>query len=173
MGTDLGELMVQADGVTLVAMAAGTAVARITYMVAAMDYALPIPSQLAGQTDFPLLVTAVGWGAGGGLLEVFMQRGDANHPVREVVASLLSNSNLLTCRARTELDLGEGLQRMEMTIVCRPGLEPGQLVEVQDAGYGRSFRGLVVGVRHEMDVQKWVTRLVVWRVGRDDQPPGC
>ncbi len=164
LGNGLGDPVVQGDGITLVVPVVGTAVARITYEVVAMDYTVPIPQPLAGQDPSPVLVTAVGQSLGVGVLEIpLMQRGEAIHPVREVVAPLLSHANLLSCRARAELDRGSIGQTVDLTIWFRPGLTPGQLVEVQDGGYGGTFRGLIVGVSHEMDVNRWVSRLTVWR----------
>ncbi|MEO5352694.1 MAG: discoidin domain-containing protein [Magnetococcus sp. XQGC-1] len=163
LGSSLGEPLLQADGRTLITPQTGTAVLRITYEVAAMAYAVSIPQQLADEEPFPLLATATGQYAGTGTLEVAMQRGDARHPLHEVVAPLLSDRNLLACRARAELDLGEALQTVTVTIPQRPGLAPGQLVEVQDGEYGRTFRGLLVGVSHEIDSKKWISRLVLWR----------
>ena len=163
LGSSLGEPVLQADGRTLITPLAGTAVLRTTYEVAAMAYAVPIPQQLGEEEPFPILVTATGQYAGTGVLEVAMQRGNALHPLREVVAPLLSDTDLLSCRARAELDLGEPLQTVTVTATYRPNLAPGQLVEVQDGEYGRTFRGLLVGVSHEIDGKKWISRLVLWR----------
>lgn len=159
LGAGLGEPVLQGDGYTLVTPQAGTAVLRVTGMVEATAYAVEIPQSLGGQANFSVLVTAVGQDAGVGVLELAMQRGDARYPLREVVAPLLSSSEVLACRARTELDQGELLHSVELTVVHRSGLFPGQLVEVQDGGYGRAFRALLVGVSHEIDPKGWISRL--------------
>lgn len=163
LGNGLGVPVVQGDGLTLRTPLAGTAVARVTYEVAAEGYTVQVPAQMAGQEPFSILVTASGWRAGAGFLEVAMQRGAAEYPVQRVVAPLLANHYLLSLRAKAELDQGDALQRVELTILYRPGLEPGQLVAVQDGGYGRTFRGVVREVSHELERDGWVSRLVLWR----------
>ncbi|MEO5362459.1 MAG: discoidin domain-containing protein [Magnetococcus sp. DMHC-8] len=169
LGHDLGQPTVQRDGVTLIVPEAGTAVARVTYETGAAAYALQIPPRLAGQEPFAVLVTAIGQTGGAVVPEVAMQRGAAVHPVREVTAPLLPDIHLLACRARAELDQGELWQRVEMTIIHRPGLAPGQLIEVQDGGYGRTFRGVLVGVQHELNARQWVSRLTVLRPGASQE----
>ncbi|MBF0584048.1 MAG: discoidin domain-containing protein [Magnetococcales bacterium] len=163
LGNGLGDPVLQADGLTVQTPVAGTAVARVTYEVVAAAYSVQIPAQVAGVEQFPLLVTATGWSGEADFLEVAMQRGGACHPVRRLVEPLLADPYLLSLRARAELDQGEALQRVELTIVYRSGLEPGQLVEVQDGGYGCHFRGVVVEVSHELEPQGWVSRLVLLR----------
>ncbi|MEO5341073.1 MAG: discoidin domain-containing protein [Magnetococcus sp. MYC-9] len=162
LGTDLGWPELQEDGHTLVTPQAGTAVSRITYEATAAAYAVQIPSQTVAREGYSILVTATGGSQG---LAVAMQRGEASHPLQEVVEPLLSDPNLLSCRARAELDRGESLQVLELTIVYRAGLQSGQLVEVQDGGYGRTFRALLVGVRHEIGMQGWFSHLTLWRQG--------
>lgn len=161
LGTDLGLPVLQADGVTLLTPVAGTAIARITYTVAADRYPFTTPHILAGEENFPVLFAATGHPSDSGILKVTAQRGNAIYPMLEVVSPLLSDYRALRSRAQAELDQGEALQEVELTIVHRPGLEAGQLIEVQDGFYGRSFRALIVGVHHEIDVKGWVSRLTL------------
>ena len=161
LGTDLGMPVVEEDGLTLVTPMIGTAIARITYTVSAATYPFIAPQTVAGETGFPVLFAATAETSNPQRMHVAGQRGNAIYPVLEVVAPLLSDYRALRARAQAELDQGEALQTLELSIVYRPGLLPGQLVAVQDGFYGRSFCALLVGVRHEIGVKGWVSQLTL------------
>ena len=161
LGQDLGRPVVAADGLTLVTPLIGTAIARITYIVSATSYPFIAPQTLAGGEAFSVLFAAAGETSDSQGMYVAGQRGNACCPVLEVVAPLLSDYRALRARAQAELDQGEALQTLELSVVYRPGLVPGQLIAVQDGFYGRSFFALLVGVRHEIGVKGWVSQLTL------------
>ena len=66
-------------------------------------------------------------------------------------------------RGRAEIDTGESLQEMALTCVYRPGLLPGQLVEIHDSFMGRSWRGKITSVSHNANGPKVITTLDLLR----------
>ena len=61
LGSPLGGLTLQADGVTVKASASGVGVARVSYTPAHVSaYGLVSPSSLGGLTDFPIVVLVTG-----------------------------------------------------------------------------------------------------------------
>ncbi len=59
-GRGLGALTLQADKVTVKAQAKGVAVAKVSYEVLALVYALASPATLNGETDFSILALIKG-----------------------------------------------------------------------------------------------------------------
>lgn len=59
-GRGLGALSLQADKVTVKAQAKGVAVAKVSYEVLALVYALASPATLNGETDFSILALIKG-----------------------------------------------------------------------------------------------------------------
>lgn len=159
LGTDLGVPSLQEDGVTLVTPWVGTAMARITYTVVAESHLFMAPPHLGGETHFPVGFSVQGVCSDADVLAFSAQRGHGIHPIREVVAPLLSDVRALRARAQAELDQSAACQEVQLTLLYRPGLEAGQLVAVQDGAYGRSFCALIVGVQHDITVEGWVSRL--------------
>ncbi|MBF0445769.1 MAG: hypothetical protein HQL68_09265 [Magnetococcales bacterium] len=79
------------------------------------------------------------------------QRGDGEFPGPDIVAPLLAGLLPKQSRAQAEIDAGESLQEVSLTCIFTQGIMPGQLVEVHDAMMGRSWRGKVTSVDHEVN----------------------
>lgn len=159
--TSLGTPTLQDDGMTLLTPSSGTAVARVTYRVAATRYPFTAPASVTGPLPFPILLAATGQITNPGIREVLGQRGSAIHPLLNVTDPLLSDHRALRARAEAELDRGTPLQTLTLSIIYRPGLEPGQLIEVQDGCYGQTFRALIVGIRHALDTRQSLSHLTL------------
>ncbi len=159
LGADLGTPGLDADGRTVIVPQIGTAIARITATVEGEAYSYTAPLQVAGLDSFPVLISAVGAVNGAGVRSVTVQRHNGVHPGADRVEPLLSDHRALQARGRQELDLGEVLNEVELTLVHRSGLEPGQLLTVHDGHYGRSFQALITAVRIEAGEGGWHARL--------------
>ncbi|MBF0147812.1 MAG: hypothetical protein HQL84_16425 [Magnetococcales bacterium] len=61
------------------------------------------------------------------------------------------------------LTLGRPLQEVSLTCLHRPGLMPGQFVEVHDALMGQSWRGKIISVSHSAAGAKLITSLELLR----------
>ncbi|MBF0171656.1 MAG: hypothetical protein HQK87_11340, partial [Nitrospinae bacterium] len=143
----------------------GVAIARITFTVRARSFRLSAPSRVAGLDSFPVQVRITGTSGdpiGDG--EIVCQRGDGEFPGEDISDPLLSTTEAKLSRGRAEIDAGEDLQEVSLTCVHRPGISPGQIVEIHDALMGRSWRGKVTGVAHEAIGPRITTSLEVARV---------
>ncbi|MBF0182795.1 MAG: discoidin domain-containing protein [Magnetococcales bacterium] len=163
LGRSLGEPVLQADGRTVWVPQSGTAVLRVTVTRSARSFPLTIPASLAEQEPCPVLVSASSDRWSPGTLAVTLERESVRYPHREIAAPLLTNANALYCRARQELERGSGLQQLAMTILFRPGLAAGQVIEVQDEGLGATFRAMIEEVHHELTPKESLSHLTVWR----------
>lgn len=161
LGRDLGAVDLEKDGKTLISQTLGTAIARVTGKVDAQLYQFKSPQTVANEEDFPVLFSASSRDSGSNRLEIVLQRGNGIHPEYSIVDPLLSDYQALYCRANHELDQGEELQPLTITLVYRSGLQTGQLVEVQDGLYGQTFRGVIQSVQHEMDGVRLISKVTV------------
>ncbi|MBF0448825.1 MAG: hypothetical protein HQL67_11545 [Magnetococcales bacterium] len=152
VGTDLGSLSLEADGDTVTAVSSGVAIARITCTIHAQSCGLTLPKTVAGLDSFPITVQATGHsGEQVGAGQIICQRGDGEFIGSDISNPLLSTTGAMLSRGRAEIDSGEGLQEVSLTCIFIPGIMPGQLVEVHDAMMGRSWRGKVTSVGHEVN----------------------
>ena len=164
LGNDLGDLILEADRRTLVASVAGVAIARVAYRSEARGWGLSSPASVGGLDEFPVQVrfagtTAEVLGAG----EIFCQRGDGAFRGADVSDPLLTTDEAKRSRGRAEIDSGEALQEVSLTCLHRPGLMPGQLVEVHDSLIGASWRGKITSVSHSAQGAKLATSLEILR----------
>ena len=165
LGSDLGELSLETDGMTVTAASSGVAVARITCTVQAKSWGLSAPSTVADLDSFPVQVNVTGIaGDSVGDGEIICQRGNGEFSGEDISDPLLSTTEAMRSRGRAEIDAGEDLQEITLTCVHRPSIMPGQIVEVHDALMGRSWRGKVTGVAHEAIGLRITTSLEVVRV---------
>ena len=110
------------------------------------------PLSLGGTTSFPIHIKVTGedrdtHGEEGAIF----QRGDGEFPSPDIIAPLLAGLLPKQSRAQAEIDAGESLQEVSLTCIFIPAIMPGQLVEVHDAMMGRSWRGKVTSVGHEVN----------------------
>ena len=96
--------------------------------------------------------------------EIVCQRWNGEFSGEDISDPLLSTTEAMRSRGRAEIDAGEDLQEVSLICVHRPGIMPGQIVEVNDALMGRSWRGKVTGVAHEAIGPRITTSLEVHRV---------
>ncbi|MBF0141485.1 MAG: hypothetical protein HQL74_14540, partial [Magnetococcales bacterium] len=140
------------------------AVFRSTYRTRVRSWSLSSPSTVAGLSEFPVQVRFTGTteeilGSG----EIFCQRGDGAFRGPDISEPLLTSDEAKRSRGRAEIDAGEPLQEVSLVCLHRPGLMPGQLVEVHDALMGQSWRGKITSVNHSAAGLKLVTLLEVVR----------
>ena len=165
LGTDLGELSLETDGMTVTASNSGVAIARITCTVQAKSWGLSAPSTVADLDSFPVQVQVTGTSSDSvGDGEIVCQRGNGEFSGEDISDPLLSTTDAMRSRGRAEIDAGEDLQEVVITCVHRSGVMPGQIIEVHDALMGRSWRGKVTGVAHEATGPRIITSLEVIRV---------
>ncbi|MBF0625380.1 MAG: hypothetical protein HQL82_11320 [Magnetococcales bacterium] len=164
LGNDLGTLALEADRRTLSAERAGVAIARIGYTAVAHSWGLTAPETLSGLDAFPVQVRAVAQNGTTPLDgEIICQRGTGDHPGEDISDPLLADTLAKLSRGRAEIDSGEILQEISLTCLHRPGLLPGQLVEVHDAMMGQTWCGKVTGVTHAAAGPRLTTTLEILR----------
>ncbi len=164
LGADLGELSLETDGMTVTAAISGVAIARITCTVQAMSWGLSTPSTVADLDSFPVQVNVNGTaGEAKGDGEIVCQRGNGEFSGEDISDPLLSTTEAMRSRGRAEIDAGEELQEVSLTCVHRPGILPGQIIEVHDALMGRSWQGKITSVAHEAIGPRITTSLEILR----------
>ena len=162
LGRSLGDPTLAADHQTLTTPESGTALARVTATVAAFSHQLQVAGGAGDGGVFPVQVTAAGLvDTDAGVRRLTLQRQEADQPEAEVMDPILSDYQALQSRAQAELDGGAPLLEVSLTIRYRNGVEPGQLVEVQDGGYGQVFRGQVIAVSHESAADGLLSTLTI------------
>lgn len=168
MGADLGALTLEPDGRTVTATETGVAVARVRVTLAdARCHPLKVPARVAGADDFSMLLVARGVETlQPGHALVMTRAGGPPWREREIVSPLLTDIRARRVRAEAELDAGETLREIRLSLVHRPEILPGELIEVRDGWRGGGYRAVVRGVTHEVDGSGARTRLeVVGRAG--------
>jgi hypothetical protein len=164
MGNDLGKLTLGADGTTVTAASSGLAIARVKFTIEAEGWRLQSPPSLGGTTTFPIHLKATGEDSDTqGEEGAIFQRCDGKFPGPDIVAPLLAGLLPKQSRAQAEIDAGESLQEVSLTCLFIPAIMPGQLVEVHDAMMGRSWRGKITSVAHEVNGAVLTTALELIR----------
>ncbi|MBF0191614.1 MAG: hypothetical protein HQL99_10830 [Magnetococcales bacterium] len=164
LGNDLGAITLESDNRTVSVPNAGVAIARVTYRSMARSWGLSSPSTIAGLSEYPVQVHLTGTtGENLGTGEIFCQRGDGAFRGADISNPLLTTDEAKRSCGRAEIDAGEALQEVSLTCLHRPGLMPGQLVEVHDALMGRSWRGKITSVSHAAQSNKLITSLELLR----------
>lgn len=162
LGRDLGALTLGEDRRTVTPQSSGVGVARVSYATMARSWSLTTPPLAGGVADYGVTVRATAQ-AGDASSTTVCQRRGGMLPGADVVSPLLSSVEARQSRGRAELDSGEPLQRIVLTCLHRPGVWPGQLLEIDDARHGAPWRAQVVAVTHETREGGVVTRLTLWR----------
>ncbi len=96
-------------------------------------------------------------------MKIIVARYEGDIQGKDVISSLLTNTLVGINRGRRELDVGEGLQIVNLTSVYKTGLAKGDLVDVDDLYQGEVWKGIITGINHVADGQKIVTQLTIKR----------
>ena len=140
------------------------AIARVAYATTARSWGLTSPGGIHNLEEIPVAVQMTGQSGDRDLDgEIICLRGQGDHPGEEISDPLLSTTPAKLSRGRAEIDAGEALQEISLTCLHRPGLMPGQLVEVHDAMMGQTWRGKVTSVSHAANGPKLITSLEMLR----------
>lgn len=95
---------------------------------------------------------------------VVIIRGAGDVSGDEIVEALLYDTAARIERGRVEMDEHATVnQNVTLTILYRPGLRLGQLVEVGDSVQGAAWRGKIVGINHKYEQSSLVTTIDVKR----------
>ncbi|MEO5345867.1 MAG: discoidin domain-containing protein [Magnetococcus sp. YQC-9] len=165
-GLDLGPLTLEADGRTVTAAITGTALAQVTVTLATQGCRpLKLPAIAEGSADFSALVFARGAVMPAMRREVVMSRGTGGRE-QVIISPLLTDHLARRLRAEAELDAGERVQRMRLTVVHRPEMLPGEMIAVEDGWQGAGYRAMVTGITHEIDRSGAFTHLDAVRSAR-------
>ncbi|MBF0628684.1 MAG: hypothetical protein HQL91_10765 [Magnetococcales bacterium] len=165
LGRDLGEMKLAADGRTVTTAQTGVALARIRVALSTQGvHAFQPPTGVAHA-----LLTAQAEVTRPQGLRLVLSRAssdrspDAPWHDQAVASPLLADPVALRARALAELDDGENLQNVRLTLVHRPEIRPGALVEVHDGWFGAGYRGVVIRVTHEITPERATSQLEVVR----------
>ncbi len=164
LGDDLGTLSLASDGVTVSVGAVGLSVARVTVTMQAYAWKVIAPKHLNGERRFPIaLVATANEGDLQGSSEIIVQRNEGLHQGDDIIEPLASTVNAKRERGRAEIDAGEPLRHVTVECIFDATIFPGQLVEVQDALMGKTWRGKVTGARHSFASNTAITTLEMVR----------
>ncbi|MBI4828564.1 MAG: hypothetical protein HY804_07115 [Nitrospinae bacterium] len=97
-------------------------------------------------------------------MEITVKRVPGGRPHPDVVDNLLSDIRPALARGKAILNEGEALETVTLTALYRPGLEPGQLIEVCDSLQGKVWRGKVRSIEHEFSAGRLTSRLEIVRL---------
>lgn len=163
LGRDLGTPRLEADGRTVTVSTVGTAVLRVEGMVSGTGYQFQAPPSLGGTDDFPVAFSTTAESPASTVRSVTRQRNSGRYPAPDIVDPLLSDATALQARGEQVLHLGEAWQTVEVTVLFRASVLPGQRVEIHDAHYGRTFRAMITHLSHHITPDQAITRLTLWR----------
>ncbi|MBF0358954.1 MAG: discoidin domain-containing protein [Magnetococcales bacterium] len=161
LGTDLGNPKLEQDGQTVTTATEGVAMLKITGTTTSRGYQFSAPQQLEGMASFPVVFSCSGETTLPADRSVTRERNNGRRPAPDIFAPLLSGKPALIARCEQELDLGEELQIVDITSIYRPGLAPGQLIEIHDTLYGRSFRGILTALCHTIGQNTPTSKLTI------------
>ncbi len=92
-------------------------------------------------------------------------RGAGDRKGSDIIDPLLYSLEAKLARGAAEMDANaEQQQNVDLTITYRTNLRLGQLVEVQDAVQGETWRGKITGIAHRVQDNTVTTDLSVLRV---------
>ena len=151
LGSDLGTPVLAADGMTVTTPNRGTAILRLMGVTTAESYQFQSPKQLDGLDSFPVAFSCSGTSSQSAVGAVTLQKNNGSYPGGSVISELLTSDAALRERGEQELNRAALLGQVEIAALYRPGLAPGQLVEVHDAHFGQTFRGMLTAVIHKID----------------------
>ena len=161
LGADLGALTLAADQTTVTAAADGTAIATITYTVAAEAVSVAGPAQIGARQDYPVTVHLEADASAADGLHIIAQRGAATRPAADLVDELISEIPVAIQRGRNYLDDHAGLQSILLATTWRSGVESGQLIAVYDPLQGAAWRGQIAAIEHIAEGPRLTTRIGV------------
>lgn len=160
LGNDLGAVGVDSDRKTLRISSAGVGVCRVAYVVKATAFNVVTSSELNGVSDYPVQLhieaNAIGASSQRSIIGV---RGSADKQGIDISDPILTDINALLQRATIELDHGESLQPLNLQVIYRPGVENGQLVQIDDSDQISSSIGMVNSITHQYNGIKTLTSL--------------
>ena len=96
-------------------------------------------------------------------MKIIVARYEGDIQGLDVIDPLLTNILIGINRGRRELDIGEGLQIVNLKAVYQTGLSKGDLIDVDDIYQGKVWKGIITGISHVADGQKIVTQLAIKR----------
>ncbi|HAT51483.1 MAG: hypothetical protein HQL07_01360 [Nitrospirae bacterium] len=160
-GNNLGALRLGKDKKTVSPEIPGTGIAQVRYTVQSFAFGVELPKIVSDTDHYPVNIALAGEVKD--LSELVCQRGAGNHPGEDVIDPFLTTIDAKLSRGRAIIDQGSGLQVVSLTCIHRPGIMPGDLVQIHDALMGSSWIGKVSGVRHNIAASAMTTHLEILR----------
>lgn len=97
-------------------------------------------------------------------VHITVRRGAGANPGDDIVDPLIANREVAIARGRNELDeRASGFQPVTVELPHRPGIRPGQIIEVIDMLFGVTWYGKIVAVTHSFQLGTYITSLEVRR----------
>jgi hypothetical protein len=97
-------------------------------------------------------------------IDIIVMRGTGSRQGPDIVDPLITTIPVAVARGAYEINAATSVDVVALRSSYRPGVSPGQLVEVHDALQGRSWRGKVVDVSHNIQRTQIWTQLTVERL---------
>ena len=163
LGTSLGTLTLDADGITVTSASSGTAIARVTVTRNAKAYHISTPTSVGSLTEFPIITSIKGDFDTGTGVAIITQRGDANSPGPDIIDPLVNTTLVAISRGRAELDRNEIFRDISQTTTFRTGVRLGQLSETMDEIQGETWRGTIKSITHKIRGVQVLTDLRILR----------
>lgn len=98
------------------------------------------------------------------MTDIYVQRGAGDKQGPDIVDSLLTTIPAAQARGRHEINAGTSVDVIQLRASYRTGVEVGDLVEVHDALQGKTWRGKVVDLSHNIQRTQLWTQLTIERV---------
>lgn len=106
------------------------------------------------------------------MVDIIVRRHGGSNPGDDIVDPLMATDAVAMVRGRNELDASaQGFTPVTLRVLQRPGLQPGQVVEVNDSHQGASYRAKVKRVTYRKEGVRGRAVLEVERVSEFQGAP--
>lgn len=95
------------------------------------------------------------------MIDIIVERGNGDKQGEDIIDALITSPEVAVLRGRVEIDREEPVERIVLEARYKPGLKNGQIIEVQDSLFGRTWRGKVIGISHNISQVAVTTTLTV------------
>lgn len=95
------------------------------------------------------------------MTDIVVQRGAGSSQGTDIVDALVATDDVARERGRVEIDAASGLQPVQISVVYRPGIRRGQLVEVFEPIGQTLHYGKITTIQHQFSGVELITSLTL------------
>jgi hypothetical protein len=97
------------------------------------------------------------------MIDIIVERGAADKQGEDIVDALITTVEVARLRGRVEIDRQEPVERVVLQARYKPGVRNGDIIEVQDSLFGRTWRGKIISLSHQISQTSVTSTLTVER----------